>query len=254
MKISVITPSFNQGCFIKDAIDSVINQGYDNFEHIVIDGGSSDETLDILKRYPHLRWVSEADEGQSDALNKGFKMATGDIICWLNADDFYLPGTFQKAIKQFSKFEIDGIYANVLFCDKDKKVVGRLKSHRPVRWLSLFHIFISSESFFFRRRIIDDGVFIDAKFHIAMDKEFMARILYQRYVVKYINDDFAVFRRHDANKSKNSRSVRQILRKEGLKIFVRYSRIRVPENELTLSLYRTTSLALLPFRKLLKQL
>ncbi len=85
-KISVLIPSFNQGKYIEENIQSVLNQNYPNFEHIIIGGGSSDNTVGILKKYPHLIWVSEPDEGQSDALNKGVDMATGDIIGWINSD------------------------------------------------------------------------------------------------------------------------------------------------------------------------
>ena len=102
-KISVITPSFNQGRFIEQTIQSVVSQGSNSFEHIVIDGGSTDETLEVLRRYPHLKWVSEADEGQSDALNKGFDMAQGEIIAWINSDDWYAPGTFHAVSKFFDE-------------------------------------------------------------------------------------------------------------------------------------------------------
>src|SRR6185437_12218473 len=101
VKISVVTPSFNQAAFIEEALWSVKNQGYPWVEHLVMDGGSTDETVSILKRYSsqtgweHLKWVSEPDNGQSDALNKGFRVATGDIIGWLNSDDRYRTGCFQ---------------------------------------------------------------------------------------------------------------------------------------------------------------
>src|ERR1700755_1492305 len=97
MKISIITPSYNQGRFIEDAILSVLSQGYPDFEHIVIDNCSTDNTLDVLKKYPHVKWVSEPDRGQSNALNKGFGLSTGDVLGWLNCDDFYLPGAFHAA-------------------------------------------------------------------------------------------------------------------------------------------------------------
>ena len=93
-RISIVTPCLNMGAFIEDAIRSVQSQAYPNFEHIIVDACSSDNTLDVLKRYPHLRWVSEKDRGQSDGLNKGFRMATGNIVGWLNADEYYLPGAF----------------------------------------------------------------------------------------------------------------------------------------------------------------
>ena len=90
--VSVVTPSFNQAAFIEETIQSVLKQDYPHIEHIVVDGGSTDGTVDILQRYPHLRWISEPDCGQSDALNKGFAMARGEILGWLNSDDTYNAG------------------------------------------------------------------------------------------------------------------------------------------------------------------
>ena len=101
LKITVITPSFNTGDDIEKAILSVQEQDYVNVEHWIIDGGSTDNTLDILKSYPHLKWISEPDKGQSDAMNKGFARATGDIIVYLNADDVFLPGAFSAVIPSF---------------------------------------------------------------------------------------------------------------------------------------------------------
>ncbi len=101
LKISVITPSFNTGDAIEQAITSVLEQDYPNYEHWVIDGGSTDKTLEILKRHPHLKWISEKDKGQSDAMNKGFERATGDIVVYLNADDTFLPGAFSAVIPAF---------------------------------------------------------------------------------------------------------------------------------------------------------
>ena len=101
LKISVITPSFNSGEYLEDAIQSVLIQQYPSFEHIVVDGGSTDGTMDILRKYNHITWISEPDKGQSDAMNKGFKMSTGDIIVYLNADDYFLPGAFNRVIPYF---------------------------------------------------------------------------------------------------------------------------------------------------------
>ena len=101
LKISIITPSLNMGRFLEQSIQGVLYQNYSNWEHIVIDGGSQDETLAILKKYPHLKWISEPDRGLSDALNKGIRMATGDIIGWCCADDYYLPGAFKVCIDSF---------------------------------------------------------------------------------------------------------------------------------------------------------
>jgi len=103
MLISVITPSFNSGDFIERAILSVAEQDYPHWEHIVVDGGSTDGTLDILKKYPHLRWISEPDNGQADAMNKGFARSRGDIVVYLNADDYFFPGAFSAVVPEFEK-------------------------------------------------------------------------------------------------------------------------------------------------------
>jgi glycosyltransferase involved in cell wall biosynthesis len=103
-KISVVTPSYNQGQFIEETIRSVLLQGYPNLEYIVMDGGSSDETVEILERYdPWIdHWVSEPDEGQSDAVNKGFGQASGEILAWLNSDDYYAPGVLRIMAEAFA--------------------------------------------------------------------------------------------------------------------------------------------------------
>ena len=101
MKISIITPSFNQARFIEQTILSVLRQDYPCVEHIVVDGGSTDGTIDIMRRYPHLIWSSEADNGQADALNKGLSKATGDIIGWINSDDYYADNIFAEVEGSF---------------------------------------------------------------------------------------------------------------------------------------------------------
>ncbi|WP_019233253.1 glycosyltransferase [Legionella anisa] len=97
-KISVVTPSFNQGPFLRQCIESVLSQNYPNLEYIIIDGGSDDDSLSIIHEFePYLTyWVSEPDKGQSDAINKGFMKASGELVAWLNSDDYYLPGAFEK--------------------------------------------------------------------------------------------------------------------------------------------------------------
>ena len=118
MKISIIIPTYNCGQYIKKAIDSVLDQPYQDKELIVIDGGSNDDTADILKSYGEkIKWVSEKDNGQADAINKGFKMASGEIVTWLNADDYYEPNIFEGISAEFQKDE--GV---VLVCGNCKTV------------------------------------------------------------------------------------------------------------------------------------
>ena len=104
-KISIVTPSFNQGKYIEQTIQSVLDQDYPNLEYIIIDGGSTDETVEIIKKYEHKihYWVSEPDKGQTDGINKGFAKCTGEIFNWINSDDYYEPGTFYKLAKLFTE-------------------------------------------------------------------------------------------------------------------------------------------------------
>lgn len=119
MLISIITPSFNSGDYLERAIESVLIQDYTNYEHIVVDGASTDNTLEILKKYPHIKWISEPDEGQVDAMNKGFAMSKGDVLVYLNADDYFLEGAFSAVMKQFSD-DVDMVMGKVrVYSEKD---------------------------------------------------------------------------------------------------------------------------------------
>src|SRR5215468_10026487 len=102
-KLSIVTPSFNQGRFLEETIRSVLTQNYPNLEYIIIDGGSTDETVDVIRKYQDKvnYWVSEKDRGQVDAINKGIEKCTGDIFGFINSDDVYLPGTFSAVIEHF---------------------------------------------------------------------------------------------------------------------------------------------------------
>lgn len=202
-KISVVTPSYNQGKYIEDAIKSVLSQNYPGFEHIIVDNCSTDETLEILKKYPHLRWISEPDKGQSHALNKGFKMATGDIIGWLNADDYYLPNTFLKIVKPFHDHQdIDIVYGNWNFVDAEGNIIKRFQS-LPFSQKAIIYYgpYIGSTALFFRRKIIDEGTFIDERFKYTMDWEWYARLGKSKKKFVFINSTLACFRVHSQNQS-----------------------------------------------------
>lgn len=238
IKISIVTPSFNQGKYIQDAIESVLNQKYQNFEHIIIDACSTDNTIEILKKYPHLKWISEPDEGQSDALNKGFKKAEGDIIGWLNSDDIYLPNTFNIVTQSFNDNGCDAVYGNYNFVNESGQITQSIITQKSKKWISLFYCFIPSTTFFFKKKIIDNEIYIDKNFHIAMDKEFFAHIYYSRYEIKKINKFFANFRWHSNNKSIDTKKVKNIRLNEGLIIYNRYSKYKLPNNQLGKIIYK----------------
>ena len=113
--VSIITPSYNQAKYIRETIESVLNQDYPNIEYIVIDGGSTDETLEILEEYKgKLTYISEKDDGQSDAINKGFKMAKGDILAWINSDDKYEPNAVTSAVEIFNQNSNIGLLLSLI--------------------------------------------------------------------------------------------------------------------------------------------
>ena len=200
-KISIITPSFNQGQYIEQTIDSVLSQNYPNLEYIIIDGGSTDNTVEIIKKYEkYLKyWVSEPDKGQSHAINKGFKMATGDIIAWLNSDDYYLPEAFEFVAKKFEQNpNIDIIYGDVInFTDK-KELYYKVKEFESLDFLS--RISIHQPGVFWRRKLLDEVGLLDETLHYAMDYDLWMRLFFNYKSMK-INKPFAKFRMHENSKT-----------------------------------------------------
>lgn len=201
-KITVVTPSFNQGEFIEEAIQSVLSQNYDNFEHIIIDACSTDNTLDILKKYPHLIWVSEPDGGQSEALNKGFNKATGDWILWLNADDILLENAMNKYYEKFSKnINADVIHGHVLFFLDKKTSIFRKQYFTKFNILkSRFKVVTHpSTGTLFSSKILKNNN-LDTRFHYMMDTEWYMRCGENLNLV-IINDFLVKFRISDSNKT-----------------------------------------------------
>ena len=198
-KISIVTATLNQGKFIEDAIKSVLNQNYPNFEHIIIDGGSTDGTIEILNKYPHLKWISEKDEGQSDALNKGFKMATGEIIGWLNTDEVYLPNAFYYIGSAFREKKVDIIYGDYISVRNGKEKYYRSISH--FRNVLIARQYVNTVTMFFSKKIIDENNLLDINLHLTMDKEFLLRLEKKNYSFYYLNKPIGKFYWHDQNKS-----------------------------------------------------
>jgi glycosyltransferase involved in cell wall biosynthesis len=209
-KICIVTPSFNQAAFIAEALESVKAQHYPATEHIVIDGGSTDGTVDILRRYSsepgwdHLRWVSERDRGQSDALNKGFRMATGDIVGWLNSDDRYRLSCFRSVVKGFEiNPGTDILYGDYTWIDEQGQITQIRREIAFSYFILKYHhtLYIPSTATFYRSKIFDDGNFIDENLHFSMDYEFFLRLARTGYHFKHISKLLADFRWHSRSKT-----------------------------------------------------
>ena len=182
-RISVVTPSFNQGRYLERTIQSVLDQNYPNLEYIIIDGGSTDESVDIIKKYdPHLAyWVSEPDAGQSNAINKGLTRATGTILAWLNSDDYYLPGAF-GAIAEASLAHPDaGVFVGIgEVVDTSGKCLYRVEAPPAIRLETLYNWLDGGDfiqpSCFFRHTAWHAAGPLDASVHIAFDVDLWLRM------------------------------------------------------------------------------
>lgn len=199
MNFSIITPSYNQGQFIRDCIDSVLAQEGVEFEHIVTDAGSDDETVEVLKSYSHLQWSSEPDDGMSDGINKGFRKAKGDWVMWLNCDDYLLPGAL-KAVADHActNADADIIHGDCIYVNRDKSVIRRKYDTQIDEWDLLFvGCIIPSTAAFYRRKIIEDGNILDVAYRNCMDWEYYLRLHRLDYSYSYIPEPLACFRWYD---------------------------------------------------------
>jgi glycosyltransferase involved in cell wall biosynthesis len=208
-RISIVTPSLNLAEFIEYAILSVLIQEYPNFEHIIIDGGSTDSTLSILKKYPHLNYVSERDKCQADALNKGFRRASGDIVGWLNADERYLTPCFHKISEYFRMHPtVDVAYGNCRYIDENGRVFKIVKALEFDLFLTKYLPFmdIFTCTCFFRRRIFEENNYLKLDYDYIMDREFFIRLAQKGYVFRHLNEFFGDFRYTGYNKTSHDRT------------------------------------------------
>jgi len=208
-RISIVTPSLNQGTYLDETLESIRAQNYPDVEHLVVDGISTDGTIALLQsksghEWRHLHWISERDGGCTQALNKGIRLATGDIIGWLNSDDRYRQGCLETVARVFAQYpEIDIVYGDFTFMDEYGK---HLRVRREIEFnrLVLFYHRISpipSTATFFRRRIFDEGNFFDESLQFAMDYEFFVRLANKGYRFRHIHALLADFRLHPASKT-----------------------------------------------------
>jgi glycosyltransferase involved in cell wall biosynthesis len=188
--VSIVTPSYNQGQFIRETIESVLNQDYPQIEYIVIDGGSTDNTLEILKTYSdRIRWLSAPDLGQADAVNKGFKMARGDILGWLNSDDTYTPGAIGAVVECFTRYpELVMIYGDACYIDQNGKIIDKYVSERFGLKRLAESCFICQPAAFIRSEVFERIGELDTNLHLCMDYDYWIRIgrHYPAAMIKYL--------------------------------------------------------------------
>jgi glycosyltransferase involved in cell wall biosynthesis len=202
--VTIVTPSLNRADVIGDAISSVLTQDYPRIEYLVIDGGSTDGTLDVLRGYgDRLRWVSEPDRGQSDAINKGWRLASGQIIAWLNTDDSYRPGAIRRVVEFLdSHTELDAVYGDCAYVDPNG-LRPRPYPTRAYGYLDLVRTtvnYLPQPSTFLRRRVLDSVGYLDETLHYVMDLDYWLR-LGLRHAVGYLPAPLATLRMHASAKS-----------------------------------------------------
>lgn len=201
--ISVITPSYNQGEFLEYAIQSVLKQDYPNIEYILVDGGSQDKSLEVIQRYAsHFAWwVSEPDGGQADAINKGLKHASGEVIAWLNSDDLYLPGAICGAVKALQgNPEAGMVYADAITIDESGYPLKLLRF--PDWGLEQFMSFriICQPAVFMRRAVLEQAGWLDERFNYLLDHHLWLRMASQASVV-HVSAFWAAARHHAGAKN-----------------------------------------------------
>lgn len=204
MLVSIITPSFNQARFLESTIQSVLSQDHTELEYIIVDGGSSDGSREIIQKYSQRLawWVSEKDAGQTDAINKGFAHARGDVLAWLNSDDTYQPGAVSAALAALQSHPEAGlVYGDANFIDETGRVIGRFPAAQTdLPRLRRGYVHIPQQSTFFRADLWLQVGPLDPSFYFAMDYDLWVRLA-GRSQLLYTRQLWANFRLHDQGKT-----------------------------------------------------
>lgn len=231
--VTIVTPSLNQGRWIGETIESVLSQSYPALEYLVLDGGSRDNTLEVLRHYgDRLTWTSGPDGGQSAAINKGLRAARGDIIAWLNADDTYLPGAISAAVEHFMNHpECAMVYGEGYRIDEEGRLLGRFLSTEPFNLWKLAYLsdYILQQAVFMRRDAVEAVGYLDSTLHWALDWDLFLKIG-KRFRVDYLPIFLANIREHRSAKtaSGGQRRLRELAR-----VMRRHGNMRYPPGLLT---------------------
>jgi glycosyltransferase involved in cell wall biosynthesis len=209
IRVSIITPSYNQGKYLEQTIQSVINQTYNNIEYLVIDGGSIDNSVDIIKKYKEniFYWVSEPDNGQADAINKGLKLASGDLLCWVNSDDILYPDYIINRVQQFKENpDVGMIYGDIeQGPDLSLRRPCKGKQTSIKNMLKYVKCPIPQQSAIWRRNVVEKIGYLVPQWHVVLDREYFTRIA-ANYSIKYVPGTVAFFRNHGHSKSTTERA------------------------------------------------
>ena len=206
-KISIITPSFNQGRFLRQTIDSIISQDYPNLEYIVMDGGSTDETIEILQSYGNkIRWFSEKDHGQADAINKGMALASGEILTYINSDDYYLPDVLNLVAREFSRTDCKWLTGDYRIVDQDNRKIQGLVVLYKKFWrnfssasiLSLLNYIVQPSTFWSRDLWSRTGQF-DISLRYTLDYDLWLRAI-KVDLPLVVKQPLSAFRIHKSSK------------------------------------------------------
>ena len=215
-KVSIVTPSYNQGEFIEETIRSVLLQGYPNLEYIIIDGDSSDESVEIIKKYsPWLTdWVSESDRGQTHAVNKGFERCNGDILAWMNSDDTYEAGAIASVVQTMAKHpDANVVYGNIKMTDEHGDVLTELRSvpfHPKAFLYETVHITSQSAVFWKRSLYLKVGE-VREELNYSMDRDLLIRFMEQGATFKFLRQTLGTYRCHSGAKTSSDESRKEML-------------------------------------------
>lgn len=207
--VSIVTPSYNQSEFIEETIQSVVRQQYPNIEHIVVDGNSDDGTIEILEKYDgQIRWLSEPDNGQSDAINKGFEMARGDVIGWINSDDvLFDTGVIERVVEYFREHDASLVYGDMALLNPSSDIL-KLQIVPEFDYDQLLvKCFIEQPALFFRGHVIEEER-LNTNLEYVMDYEFWLRLA-DKYEFHHVSDVLAGDRNHPDRKILNERDAMQ---------------------------------------------
>jgi glycosyltransferase involved in cell wall biosynthesis len=208
--VTIVTPTFNSAQFIGRLLRCIADQSYNNVEHIVIDGGSTDGTIDILEQQQRAKWISEPDNGMYDAINRGMKMASGSIVAYLNSDDLYSNDTIERVVAFFAAHEeTDLVYSDLRYIDEDEQTLF-IRKYPSFSW-RFFTVLdgstVPQQTCFWRRRVFDSVGFFDSSFRMAGDFEFFVRVGKSCVVSKILGSPLAQFRFHGAMQTLNRQAL-----------------------------------------------